>query len=85
MSKYENPDRHRFHIRYEIDLVLNLDEIWPDGDAPENPTIEDVYKAMGNKDGTPPTNTSALDIIHDWNLDDGTQIEVRPVQTRDQA
>ena len=32
----------RFRIEYEIDVTLDESEIWPDGDAPETPTADDV-------------------------------------------
>jgi hypothetical protein len=37
---------------------LSLDQIWPDGDAPENPTIDDVRAVMPDVDL----------LIFDWNL-----------------
>ena len=32
-----------FHFDLDLSVTLDLDEIWPDGDAPENPTVEDVW------------------------------------------
>jgi hypothetical protein len=31
-----------FHFSVESHFDLDIDEIWPDGDAPENPTVDDV-------------------------------------------
>ena len=47
----------------EIDGVINLsvDEIWPDGDAPENPTTEDVVQRMRDYG-------DARDLTCDWDL-----------------
>lgn len=39
-------------------FTLALDEIWPDGDAPEDPTVEDVVAQMEKTRATP----------QDWNL-----------------
>ena len=33
----------RFTIHLETEVSLTLDQLWPDGDVPENPTVEDVY------------------------------------------
>jgi hypothetical protein len=78
MGKNKNPDRYRFVVRFEVEHVLNLDNIWPDGDAPENPTVEDVYRTMRTH-GKPPMGHAALDILREWNLDKGAEIVVRPV------
>lgn len=32
-----------FHFELDLSVTLDLEEIWPDGDAPENPTVEDVW------------------------------------------
>ena len=38
---------------------LEIKEIWPDGDAPEHPTAEDVAETMRNYKG---------DLLIDWGL-----------------
>jgi len=50
----------------EIDCCysLSVDEIWPDGDAPENPTTQDVIRSMRERGDTDPGQ-----IINDWNLE----------------
>ncbi len=48
---------------------LSTNEIWPDGDAPENPTDTDVIEAMKSY-GRP------FEVIRDWALDDGLEIHV---------
>jgi len=35
-----------FNIEWGGSADLTPDEVWPDGDAPENPTVEDVKTAM---------------------------------------
>lgn len=39
MSK---PLPQRFSIEFDGGSVLSVEDIWPDGDAPENPTTQDV-------------------------------------------
>lgn len=50
-------------------FTLTEEEIWPDGDAPENPTDADVIDAMMDYG-------SASSVIRDWALDDGLTIHV---------
>lgn len=57
-----------FRIVFEVDEVLTIQDLWPDGDASENPTIADVYKLI-NKHG-------GLDILKSWNLADGSYFKV---------
>jgi hypothetical protein len=40
-----------FTITVGDEGVLTVDEIWPDGDAPENPTVDDVI-AVVRKSGS---------------------------------
>lgn len=58
----------KFSIIYTLEVTLNKDEIWPDGDAPANPTAEDVKDVILKCGGFPK-------IIEDWNLDDGSDPE----------
>lgn len=36
----------RFIFSVQVDHVLSIDEIWPDGDAPDDPTTEDARKVF---------------------------------------
>jgi hypothetical protein len=38
----------RFIFSVQTDHVLSVDEIWPNGDAPENPTAEDARLRLIN-------------------------------------
>lgn len=38
--------KKQFSISIESDATFFVEEIWPDGDAPENPTADDVRKAL---------------------------------------
>ncbi len=35
-----------FHIEWGGEADLSIKEVWPDGDAPDNPTAEDVIAVM---------------------------------------
>lgn len=56
-----------FSISIAIEHSLEVDEVWPDGDAPDNPTAEDVKRALfRNK-----VNPSASEVkraLEDWDL-----------------
>jgi hypothetical protein len=58
-----------FNINIEIDDTFFQLDLWPDGDAPENPTLDDVIKLI-QKDGGPDR------VAQDWNLLDGLAITV---------
>lgn len=63
----------RFRISITCEVELDLDDLWPDGDAPDNPTEQDVRRLI-DRDGGP------IRILDDWNLwDDGGEIAVTEV------
>lgn len=49
------------------DVHLTVDQVWPDGNAPENPTAADVVKEME-------AYGSALTVADDWRLIDGLEV-----------
>lgn len=51
-----------FHIEWGGSADLSPRDIWPDGDAPENPTVDDVIAQM-RKEG------SLWSLARNWNLD----------------
>lgn len=51
-------------------LSLTADQIWPDGDWPENPTAKDVLEVMKNDASTPAR------LLSEWNLDDDIDMDV---------
>lgn len=60
---------HRFQIIIEGDAELTIKELWPDDDAPENPTAEDVRALMessGRRDR----------VLRDWMLLDDLDVTV---------
>lgn len=58
-----------FRILISIDAQLDKDELWPDVDAPENPTVKDVVKLIRQCGG-------AKRIIEEWNLDGSIECTV---------
>lgn len=56
------PSPNSFVISFP-DIELPVSEIWPEGNAPEHPTPEDVIEVMRSDDGAHP-----LSIIRDWLL-----------------
>jgi hypothetical protein len=51
----------KFKIRYEMETVLDVDSMWPDGDAPESPTVEDVIGLIKKHGGI-------YRVLDEWNL-----------------
>lgn len=58
----ERAVRPTFHIEWGGEADLTVDEVWPDGDAPEHPAADDVIAVM-RKSG------SVSRLVGDWNLD----------------
>jgi len=61
----------RFRISLHVDVDMTVDELWPDGNAPANPTVDHVHELI-RKDG-------GLDIIGDWCLAEYGDIEVNEI------
>jgi hypothetical protein len=58
-----------FHFTYSCEVSLGVDEIWPDGDAPDSPTIADVAKLVDLCGG-------ADRVLRDWDLDNGLEMTI---------
>lgn len=78
-----------FSFDFEVMVTLNTDEIWVDGDGPENPTLEDVKRELEKEcrevvlDGDRleiKNSDAALRIVQDWTLHDGTYLVVRKLR-----
>jgi hypothetical protein len=54
---------------------LSVDDIWPDGDAPEDPTVADVEELIKKCGGK-------YRVIRDWDLDDDLDLTVTAVVPR---
>jgi hypothetical protein len=57
-----------FYVDLHGPAALTVDEVWPDGDAPENPTPADVVAAMRRSAG------SAHATVDQWNLLDSIEV-----------
>ena len=53
--------RRGFNLNVEGGVYLSIEDIWPDGDAPKNPTREEVAKRLRESG-------SLRQIILEWNL-----------------
>lgn len=64
----------KFRIEYSGSTDLTVEEIWPDGDAPENPKPVDVVNLMRK--------TSKIQLLSSWNLDEDLDIHVVDVESK---
>lgn len=55
------PSEPRFTITLDGSWMLDVRDVWPDGDAPDNPTPFDVLEAMRETG-------ALLTVIREWNL-----------------
>lgn len=85
MGRIEEPTGNTSQRKFVIsfpDMELAVDEIWPEGDAPENPTPLDVIEVMKETEYAHPTTVAAAWLLIDslsvrYNLDkDGDDQEV---------
>ena len=73
-------------IRFLVDITsatveLAVDEIWPDGGAPENPTAADVIAVMRES-----SHDRIARLLIEWNLDSDQVVSVSKLGgTRDMA
>lgn len=65
-----------FTIDFDVSVTLDREQIWPDGDAPENPTVEDVYEAMTGERKHPDA-YDMYKIVGDWDLYSSAFVSVR--------
>lgn len=64
----------RFNFLIEINVTLDQDEVWPDGDAPPDPSAADARKKFLDSD--PYGEEDILQIARDWNLSDDAEVVV---------
>lgn len=64
----------RFRVTYVVDTELCVEDVWPDGDAPEHPNAEDVMELLKTWPTNPPSST--LDTVSDWHLADDAILTV---------
>lgn len=59
----------KFTISFEFSDVFDYDQIWPNGNAPENPNTKDVLDVI-RKEG------SFTNFINNWNLTDAIDLSI---------
>jgi len=64
MAKIEHGPASSIDLEFEGHTTLELDEVWPDGDAPENPTAADVVARIKSDCH------SLSDLLHDWSIEE---------------
>ena len=58
-----------FTFDFTGSINLTVSDLWPDGDAPANPTVLDVAKLIAKCGGL-------HNVIHDWNLDPNIALDI---------
>jgi hypothetical protein len=58
-----------FQFELSADVTLEVEDIWPDGDAPENPTVDEVLEVIRKCGGV-------RTVIRDWDLDNDLRLDV---------
>lgn len=69
--------KRQFSIELEVEDTWFVEEIWPDGDAPENPTVEDVRRALLYNDGRWLSGSALVQRLEDYGLLDISADDVR--------
>lgn len=67
-QKRKNNKAFTFNVSGEI--RLHADEIWPDGDAPDDPTVEDVLDSIEDNYGDPGS------WLCDWDLETNLVVDI---------
>lgn len=62
----------QFLIEVGDEAYLTVEEIWPDGDAPANPTVEDVAAQIKK--------SSRFNFARDWGFEDHVSVNGKPVE-----
>lgn len=60
----------KFRFTIISESVLTIDQIWPDGDAPENPTADDAARQFWS------CGRDLFGIAQDWNFDQDANLDV---------
>lgn len=72
--------KKRFRFTLHADCTLGVDEIWPDGDAPENPTLQDVLEVAEAYGWDPDDADGMAQLMSEWNMLSGATCEVFEVE-----
>jgi hypothetical protein len=68
-----------FTVTLHAEYRLTVDEVWPDGDAPENPTVEDVIEQMTSYSNATTAYFRCRSTLAEWGLDD-VDVEVDGIE-----
>lgn len=68
---WPEPPKKKFTIDLSGSFTFNVTQLWPDGDWPNDPSIEDVNKLIEKEGG-------AACVIAEWNLDPEINVRVNP-------
>lgn len=73
-GSHENPSSTKRTFLFEWVGIhgLGVSEIWPDGDAPENPTVDDVIAVIRKNGGVD-------DVLRNWNMLPQLEVDGRVV------
>jgi len=63
----------RFGFHIDCEVILSAEDIWPDGDGPDFPTVNDV-EALVQDAGGP------WEVIRDWHLMDELDFQIYEVK-----
>lgn len=63
-------EKKSFTISFVGSATLTVDEVWPDGNAPANPTLLDVMREIRK------STFSESDLIEKWNLSEDITVHV---------
>jgi hypothetical protein len=69
-----NTPKPTFHFSITAEVSLEVEQIWPGGDAPANPTVDDVLAVIQKCGGK-------VRVIEDWNLGDDLDLTVSDAKT----
>lgn len=68
-SELPRQAKRSFYVEWGGTADLSVDEIWPDGNAPENPTRDDVIAVMQQSG-------SVARLCRDWSLEvEGLEVD----------
>jgi len=59
-----------FTLTVHTEIQLSVDDVWPDGDAPRNPTFVEVMELLKNEC------VSRGKVISEWGLEEHTTVTV---------
>ena len=71
-----------FSFQFSGGVDLTEDDIWPDGDGPENPTVDDVKDVINDiYESIFRSGYGMADFIRDWNLEDEVKLNIREIKS----